>query len=428
MSRSDVPLQSPTDEQGCLGCALMDSNLISKLRLDLFHDIRHQALVTILRTMMEEGHQIDTVTVSAFVERTAQAPDVGGLPYLNTLPDTAGSSAQFDYFLQGLEDFALRRAVASETETIKASINDLSTPALQVLDAAESRILSLRPKGGNRRKTRGELMADITNDLEEAARNPGQIQGLPTGFHQLDQMLWGLKPGQLVVVGGRPGHGKSALMLQIAHNAAAAGHPVAYISLEMGAKELMFRLQCSCSEVPSEIANKGAMGPEEEGRFLKATTDLCRVPIHFEDGDVHTLDRIKPVARQMLKEEGVKLIVIDYLQLIQSSNKRASRYEGITEVSGSLKQLARGLGVPIIIGSQFSRDVEKEGRRPQLSDLRDSGSIEQDADIVLLLHQKPEQGTEAGVPTELLIGKNRGGKVGKVPLFFQRSLTKFREA
>lgn len=425
MINQGEPIWNEPAEQGALGCALMDGNLVPQLSAELFYDIRHQALVGVMQSMFQQGKVINHATVSAHLFSVGQSADVGGQDYVSGLPDKSPSPAQFGLFMEDLLDFALRRKQAIEAERLTVVARDMSKTALEHQDEAETRILKLRPDGATTRPSNGQILGEINHDIEEASKNPGAIRDLPTGITDLDWLLWGLKPGQLIVIGGRPGEGKSALMLQIASNVASAGKPAGYFSLEMGAKELLFRLQCTRAKVESSLAQSGRFSATERDRLLAASKTLSKLPLLIEDRGVESLAKIIPRARQMIKQHGVKLLVIDYLQLLQSSNRKVGRYEAITEVSAALKRYARDLGLPIIVGSQFNRDVEKEGRRPRLSDLRDSGSIEQDADVVLLIHHKPEEETRLGVAVELLVPKHRGGRTGQVSLIFDKQFTTF---
>lgn len=423
----DGPMHSLEAEQACLGCALIDPSVIDRLQVRLFYDIRHQDLVMVFREMALAGKPVDTITLTEALKGKGTLDRVGGLSYIATLQDKTPSIYNFQYHLEILEEFALRRSQVAYFDSQSAKARDLSLTPMEIQDQAESELLSLRPRSATKRRSRGALIVEITNDMEAAALNPGQLRGITTGFRSLDEILGGLKPGQLVVVGGRPKQGKSTLMLQMAYEVANTKRATGYLSLEMDAKELILRLICARSGVESHIAQSGRMSKEQQDHLIEAASHVSRIPIHLDDGDLSTMDKISPVARQLLKDELVQLIVVDYLQLIQSRSRKASRYEGISEVSGALKQLARSLRIPVIVGSQFSRDVEREARKPRLSDLRDSGSIEQDADIVILLHQRTEEATMRGVPTELIVAANRGGREGVAELIFNKSLTRFEE-
>ncbi len=427
MRNRDEPIQNAPAEQAALGCALMDSNLVHRLDPGLFYDIRHQALVVELQAMFKAGKLIDPSTVTAHVAAVGKEGEVGGSLYLSLLPDKSPSPAAFSQYLGDLQDFALRRKQVVEAETLAEGARDLSKPALEHQADAETRLLKLRAEGSTVRKSNGQILAEINREVEEAIENPGVFRGVATGLKGIDRRLGGLLPGQLVFIGARPGQGKSALLMQIAANVAATGKSVGHFSLEMSAKELLTRLACSKAKVDSSLLKEGLVSESEQGRFIDASKALARIPLVIEDRNVGTVDLIAAKARQMIVETGLKLLVIDYVQLMQSSNRKASRYEVVTEVTAALKQLAMDLEIPIIAGAQLNRDVEKDARKPRLSDLRDSGSIEQDGDIVLLIHSKPEDIVQHGVAVDLLIAKQRGGWTGPVGLIFNKTLTTFED-
>lgn len=422
-----APIANPEAERGYLGCALLDSNLVPELDVALLQDIRHQALALQLKAMHQQGNPIDLSTVSVFLVAAGKVDDVGGLPYVAGLPEATPSAANFTYYQGELEDAALRRRHEALGDSIKQRSRDPGFSPEELQDRAESEILELRPKSKEVRTTNKQALQQVIEDMEYAHNNPGKPKGLTTGFRELDSILWGMEPGQLIFVGGRPSQGKSVIMTQIAYHCAQAGTPAGVFTLEMTQKEIMFRLLSATSGVDGMTIRRGEPDSEQQVRILEAMRGLCKVPVHIDDGDVHSMDKIRVSARRLLKDEGIGLLVIDYLQLIQGSNRKASRYESVTEVSSSLKRLARELRIPIIVGSQFSREVEKEERRPKPSDLRDSGSIEQDADALLLLYNRQDEEDGGRVPSELIVAKGRNGRLGTVQLRFNKPMFRFEE-
>jgi replicative DNA helicase len=420
-----LPPHSPEAEQGALGCVLLDGQLADELRLDWFFDLRHRSLAEVIQDMAREGNPVTLESVGQRLLELKQDNTVGGLAYMADLPGKTTPS-MLAHWRDILEDkLALRRAVATASKAIQSAYQP-GASADTVLDNYEKNVLEIRQTGSPGDMTIQELMGECLTYLEEAQANPGKLRGLATGFPDFDELTNGLQPQQLVVIAARPSVGKTALALNIAdHVVINQGLPVGVLSLEMSAGQLALRLACSRASVDSMSAMKGNLTKADIHKLTAAITTIRRAPLHICDEGGLTIGQVRAKARRMVQRDAVKLLVVDYLQLLRSGDRYLdNRVTEITLVSNGLKALAKELNVPVIALAQLNREVERDQRQPRLSDLRDSGSIEQDADVVALLHR---HGSVDGdqQPVDLIIAKQRNGPLGKVELTFLRNFTRF---
>ncbi|HEY3861764.1 MAG TPA: replicative DNA helicase [Verrucomicrobiae bacterium] len=443
-----LPPHSIEAEQGVLGCILLSPNdcmgeAIEKLRAGhlVFYDMRHQALFQILIEMFDEKVPIDTITLQQRLKNTQQMDGIGGLAYLSSLPDAVPSAANLSYYLDiVIEKYLLRKMVQTCTGIV-GRVFDYEGQVDALLDEVERDILKIsedRAAGGA--ATIKELVNRAITKIEEYHTNQGMLTGISTGFMDFDRMTTGLHEGEMVVVAARPSMGKTSLAMNIAeHVALEMKLPVGVFSLEMTAEQLVLRMICSHSRVNLRNVRDGFLVERDFPKITDAAGKMAAAPLFIDDSSGLSILQLRAKARRMWQQSGIKLFVIDYLQLLHSTSRRAdNRQQEIAEISGGLKSLAKELKVPVIVLSQLNRELEKRGpgERPRLSDLRESGAIEQDADLVGLLYResKNKDGEEEvdveqdAVPVKLYVAKQRNGPTGDVDLTFLKSYTRFESA
>jgi replicative DNA helicase len=422
-------------EQAVLGCVIIDNEIIislaDEMKVQDFYDRRHQLIYSAMLNIYKNGMQIDFTTLIAELQLKNQLAEAGGAVYLSSLLDAEFTTANIADYTQIVQDSALKRNVIAAATSISEAGYNANYDATNYVDYAERLISDLT----KRRKTQG--FTPISTVLENvkstmlANRNRNQeITGLSTGFSNLDEATLGLQKDNLIILAARPAMGKSAFAMNIVIQAAQNnikenGEPihVALFSLEMSQEQIVQRMTASQSRVNLTNIQKGSLNQKELLLIESANDDLAGLNIHFCDQSSLTVADIRARCRKQQASMGLDLVVIDYLQLINGSGKNSSRQDEVANISRSLKQMARELGIPVIALAQLSREVEKrEDKRPIMADLRESGSIEQDADIVMFLYREDyyTKGTsKVSNLTELIIAKNRSGAVGKLQFIFQ---------
>ena len=423
-----IPYHSPKEEADVLGCALINPNHIASLKLEWFYVYQHQVLAGAMIEMFSKGKVVDLLTLPAFLKESGLLEKAGDLAYIAGLPDGVPSEANFQYYVEPLEKAALRRkqaAVASEMR--KGAYDELRDP-YEAQAEYESALMAISRESQKGEQSNGEVLKEIIKEMEHAQQHIGEVGGLTTGIRALDYNVGGMKPGELIVTAARPGFGKSSLLANVAtHLAVEKGVPIALFSLEMSRKQILERMACSLARVSSTVKSRREYKPDEEQRFLVAFDKLKRAPIHIIDEDCRTIAKIASKSRQLISQHGVRWIGIDYIGLIRGQNPKASLYERTSEVSNDSKALAVDLKVPVMAAAQLNRECVKEGRRPTPADLRDSGSVEQDADCVILIYHDAEKEVDCVVPCELLVPKSRNGPTGKADAIYDKNITTFRD-
>jgi len=444
-----LPPHSIEAEQGVLGCAFLDPNhcigrCIEILKDDgklAFYDLRHQTIYETLVEKFNTRDPIDLITIQQNLKDRQLLDQVGGIAYLSQLPDLVPSAANLDYYLEILREKFLLRKLIQTCSGVVGRIYDYEGEVETLLDDVEKEILRVNESRSQASMPSvRELVGQAINTIEHYFNRQGELNGLATGFHDFDKMTDGLHGGEMIVVAARPSMGKTSLAMNIAEHVAIEGQqPVGVFSLEMSSASLVMRMMCSLARVNLRSIRDGFMS---EGDFPKITTAAGRLSaakIFIDDTAGLSILQLRARARRMYQQHGLKLFVIDYLQLLNSTARRAqdNRQQEIADISSGIKALAKELNVPIIVLAQLNREIEKDkGRKPRLSDLRESGSIEQDADLVCLLY-KPSEGEdeEGGTPensdsrpVNLLIAKQRNGPTGDVKLTFFNSYTRFESA
>ena len=400
---------------------------------EMFYLDSNSKIFEVILELYKDKKPVDINTLTTELVNKKLINTIGGVEYLNEITDSVATGTNIEYYINTVvEKFTLRRMIEVATNIVKVA-NDPETDVSSAVEQAEKSILNV---GKFRRTTEFRKVQDVLTkaqeDLETLAKNKGRITGLTTGLIDLDNLTEGLKPTQLVIIAARPAVGKTAFALNITCAAAKATKKnIAVFSLEMPAEQLIMRMISSLGQIDNKKLQTGRMENEYWRRVNEAISQLADTNIYFHDAGGITASEIKAKCRRLSTQgEGLGLVIIDYLQLIDSSNKYSgSRQQEVSEISRALKTMALELEVPVIALSQLSRSVEKrEDKKPVLSDLRESGSIEQDADIVAALHapdvQIPE-GDDVPVPIQLIILKHRNGPIATIDMLFKKKTSTF---
>jgi replicative DNA helicase len=443
-----LPPHSPEAEQGALGCVMLSPNecmgeCIERFKggADVFYDLRHQTIFNVLAEMFDKREGIDLITLQQRLKDRKVLEEVGGIAYLAAIQDAVPSSANLSYYLDiMLEKYLLRRMVRTCTEVV-SRVYDYEGEVDKLLDEVERDILRIsESRVQSFTVTIKDLVKRAINTVEDFHQRQGSLTGVGTGFQDFDKMTTGLHGGEMVVIAARPSMGKTSLAMNIAEHVAIEQRlPVGVFSLEMTADSLVLRMLCSRSRVNLRKVREGFLAERDFPKLTGAAGKLANAPLFIEDSSGLSILQLRAKARRMYQQHGIKLFVIDYLQLLNSTSFRAeNRQQEIADISSGIKSLAKELNVPVIVLSQLNREIEREkGRAPRLSDLRESGAIEQDADVVGLLYKPKSAGDEDdggpaaeedAVPVNLLIAKQRNGPTGDVNLTFLKSYTRFESA
>jgi len=451
-ARSDVgkvdrlPPHSLEAEQGVLGCVLLApaeclGECIEKFKpgAEVFYDLRHRTIYEALVEMFDHKEPIDAITLQQRLKDRQQLEAVGGLAYLSALPDTVPTAANLGYYQEIVrEKFILRKMIQACTEVV-GRVYEYEGEVDALLDEVERDILRIsEARVEASTNTIKDLVRKAITTIEDYHQRQGVLTGVGTGFADLDKMTSGLHEGEMIVIAARPSMGKTSLAMNIADTVAVDQRlPVGVFSLEMTAEALVLRMLCSRSRVNLHNITSGFLVNQDFPKLTAAAGKLANAPLFIDDSAGLSILQLRAKARRMAQQYGIKLFVIDYLQLLHSTARRAeNRQQEIADISNGIKALAKELKVPVIVLSQLNRELEKDkNRKPRLSDLRESGAIEQDADLVALLY-KPSGGDDDdgggpeadAEPVNLLIAKQRNGPTGDVNLTFLKSYTRFESA
>ena len=425
-------------EAAVLGSIIVDprciGDVIEQLDRNGFYHTEHQILFDAVVALYEKnrGEGIDGVLVRNELERHEQLEAIGGLEYLQRVMETVPSAANVGYYADIVkEKMLLRETIAAAADILNDAYDETGT-ASEKLDEAERRIFAVTDK---RITSAAVALKDlVTRAYELIEKREGtHVTGLPTGYYELDDLTCGLQNGEMIIVAGRPSMGKTALALNIAeHIGIIEKQPLAIFSLEMGKQQLAERFLCSYSGVDAQLVRKGMLSTDHYQKLVEACGVVSDAPIFIDDTSALTPLEIRAKARRLKSAHGLRCVLVDYLQLMHLGTGRVeSRQQEISTISRYLKSLARELDVPVVVLSQLNRASEgREGHRPRMSDLRESGSIEQDADVVMLLHREDyyhrgEDGYEPDNTAEVIIAKQRNGPTGTVKLTFREKCTRF---
>lgn len=429
-----VPPQNLEAEQAVLGAILLQSEalitVMERVQPEDFYNPAHQIIFEAMINLAEEGQPIDIVTLAAKLQAKQQLEDIGSVQYLSKLANAVPTAANVDYYAQILEEKSMmRRLIRTATQIASEGyVGEDDVSAL--LSDAERRILEI----SNRKSSSGfiaikDVLMEVFEKVENLSANQGNTTGIPSGFVDLDKMTAGFQRNDLIIVAARPSVGKTAFALNIAQNVGVrAKETVAIFSLEMSAAQLVQRMICAESNVDATRLRTGSLEDDDWEKLTMSIASLSEAEIYIDDTPGVTVADIRAKCRRLKKEHGLGMILIDYLQLIHGRGKGDNRQQEVSEISRTLKMIARELEVPVIALSQLSRGVEqRQDKRPMMSDLRESGSIEQDADIVAFLYRDDyyDKESEKKNIIEIIIAKQRNGPVGTVELVFLKNFNKF---
>lgn len=432
---------NPDAEANVLSAMLLSSEVVEEALTELlpddFYRPMNKALFETMHDMYDHSMPIDSITLIDYLNSENKLQEVGGEAYILELMGQTLSLVNWQHHASIVRRDAMLREIIGATNQINQLAYNAPTDTKEVVERAESMLLSVTDREvKNAYKPLNDFLIEAFNEAKEVCEAGGVAAGVPTGYPSLDRMLMGLREGQLVIIGARPAVGKTSFALNLALNAASEGYTVAFFSLEMSGKEIAQRFICAHAQVSMSNFRTGKISPQEWANIGQAAEDLSRLDILIDDTPGITVTEIRAKARRMLHNKEKAIIILDYLQLVSppAGRRAESRTVEVSEMSRALKIMAKELSVPVISLSQLSRAVEsRTGKRPQLSDLRESGSIEQDADIVMFLDRssnEQEAGREDRPPegiTRIIVAKNRSGPIGDVDLVFLAASTKFYE-
>ena len=431
-------------EEAVVGSLLIDSDSFVRIahviKPEDFYREKNQICFSACLSLFQRGEAIDQVTVARELSRTERLDTVGGMAYLSHLISITPTSAHSEHYAGLVARTSTMRRLIDAASRISTFGYDDTDDVEGTLRQAEDVLFSVRSGYGNRdfiplREIYDEYLEERAAVVEPSDQNTGPIM---TGFNDLDELLGGLQRSDMIILGARPSLGKSTLAMNVSLNAAKNGAKVGVFSLEMSREQLALRLLAADAEIDAHRLRLGLYTEAEEQRIIDSIGRLSELPVYIDDTPFQTLVEMRSKARRLSLENGLDLLIVDYLQLIQGKGRGDNRVQEIGEISRSLKGMARDLGVAVLTCSQLSRAVEgRTGHRPQLSDLRDSGSIEQDADVVMFIHREDRDYTQdewdqqnPGKPypkniAEIIVAKHRNGPIGAMKLVFRDNLVRF---
>ncbi|MBI4039005.1 replicative DNA helicase [Candidatus Daviesbacteria bacterium] len=424
-----LPPQNIEAEQSLLGSLLIDKDAIVRiseiLRPDNFYRFeQHGPIYEAVQKLFEKREPIDLITISDELKKRGVYDKVGGSAYLTTLVNIVPTSAHIEHYAKIIKEHAVRRRLIIQATQLIQKSYDESEEVNELLESAETGIFAISQEHIARDFLPiKDALTESFDRLDELQKSSGKLRGVPTGFRDLDVKLAGMQNSNLIILASRPGQGKTSMALNIAqYVAVSAGLPVGIFSLEMSQEELVDRLLVGQADIDAWKLKTGRLAESDFDKLSLAMGELAEAPIFIDDTPGNAISEMRTKARRLQIEHGLKLLIVDYLQLIKGRNLE-NRVQEVSEISQSLKNLARELKIPVLAISQLSRAVEQRGtRRPQLADLRESGAIEQDADVVMFIYredlERPEQVT-------LDIQKHRNGPTGEIQLVFRADRTKF---
>ncbi|MDR1059491.1 MAG: replicative DNA helicase [Treponema sp.] len=434
--RDKVPPHNIDAEKAVLGAMLIDvdavTTAIQYLRPGDFFSPANRWICEAVYLVYEKGHQADLLTVTGELQKTGKVDEAGGLDYVASLSHIVPSSANIEYYAQMVQDCSLRRAMLRVAGDVGIAAYDESADARLLLEETQQKLFRLydeRQTAGI--KSVGQIIGETIKILDQVYKSKQAFTGIASGFEDLDKLTSGFQPAELIVIGARPGMGKTAIALSMAsHISIEKRRPAAFFTLEMSDQALMQRIISSETRISSQDLRTGFFPKSDFPKIWDASGRIYEAPLYIVDLPNMKLMDLKAQARRLRSQQKVEIIFIDYLGLIASENYRIPRHEQVAEISRSLKSLARELNIPIVVLAQLTREAEKE--KPNLSAIRESGAIEQDADVVMFIHRPresdkspEEQSKEEGQLVNIILAKQRNGPVGTVQLVFMKKYTKF---
>ena len=431
-----VPPQNVEAEKALLGCMLIDEEArirtFESVRKNFFYSKIHQQIFSSIVKLFDKNEKCDLITLTNQLKQEGSLEEIGGVQYLAELVEIIPTSAHVEEYIKIVKDkYILRSLITNATQIIAEASNE-PEEVEDVLDKAESLIFDVSQ---HKIEKEAYLIKDLIHEtvelFEKIHNGEATVAGIPIGFSELDEWTTGFQPSDLIIIASRPSMGKTALASNIALNLATAGDkfPILFFSLEMSKEQLVQRMLCVEGKINLLHLRGGQLSNKEWGEMMQAAGRLSEAPIFIDDTPALNIFELRARARRLKTKENIQLVIVDYLQLMRGQRKAENRQQEISGISASLKALAKELKVPVIAVSQLSRATEqREGKEPQLSDLRESGAIEQDADLVLLLYRKefyyPDDEDSKG-KAEIKIAKQRNGPTGKLTLTFLKECTRF---
>jgi len=432
--KDTMPLYNGDAEQACLGALLIDpesiNSVLKYLRPESFYEPANQEIFEALLAMHEKGQKPDLITLSEELRSRGSLERVGGSAYIASLASFTPSAANVEYYAKIVQEMATRRRLIHLSSEIAAVAHEETNNVDQILDELQAKIFEISQ---NRKTAEYHSAKEIVTEtmllIEKLSTNPEAFTGVPSGLTDLDALTSGLQNSEFIVIGARPSVGKTALALTIAaHASIDLKIPTAFFSLEMSESAIMLRLISSEARIPAERIRTGRIRTTDYDSLMEAAARIYEAPLYIVDMPNMKLLELRTMARRLVLERGIRILFIDYLTLVTHENADLPRWEQISAISRSLKALARELNIPVVALSQLKR--EAEGKQPTLADLRESGSIEQDADLILFLHRDREMAKEHDqqsdqIETDLIVAKQRNGPIGKISVWFKSSYAKF---
>lgn len=439
-----LPPNSPEAEQGVLGCILLDPyeciyQCITEFKdgASVFYDLRHQVIYETMAAMADKLEPIEVMSVMQRLRDRSQLESVGGIAYLATLPDTVPSAANLGFYVNVVKQKHLLRKMIRAATDIVGKTYEWDGETDELVDTCEAEFLAATQRQENdmAQQCRPSVLRCI-EQIEKFNQNQGILSGISFGFPDLDKMTTGMHGGEMIVIAARPSMGKTSLAMNIAESVAVNQKlPVGVFSLEMTEDQLILRTICSAARVNLRNVREGFLAERDFPKITSAAGRIAAAPIYIDDSSGISIMELRAKARRMWQMFGIKLFVVDYLQLLHSTNRKShNRQQEIGDICHGLKALSKDLDVPVVVLAQLNRELEKDkNRKPRMSDLRESGDIEQDADLIGLLYKPGTDDDDDGreqeaVPVNLLIAKQRNGGTGDIRLTFLREYTRFESA
>lgn len=430
-----VPPHNNEAEQSVIGAIFLEPQALitaaEVLMPEDFYRLAHERIFNTMLTLSDRGQAIDVVTVTEELSATKELENVGGISYLTEIANSVPTAANIFHYAKIVEEKALLRRLIRVATTIVEDGYTREDEVEVLLSEAEKKMMevSSRKNAGDFKHIK-DVLVDTYENIELLHTQKGDVTGIPSGFTDLDKLTAGFQRNDLIIVAARPSVGKTAFALNVAQNVATkAGENVAIFSLEMGAEQLVMRMLCAEGNIDAQVMRTGSLQAEDWRKLTMAMGSLSNAGIFIDDASGLRVNEIRSKCRRLQQEHGLGMVIIDYLQLIEGSGRSGeNRQQEVSEISRSLKGIARELEIPVIALSQLSRGVEqRQDKRPMLSDLRESGSIEQDADIVSFLYREDyyDKETENENMIEIIIAKQRNGPTGTVTLAFAKEYNKF---
>lgn len=433
-----VPPQDTVAEKSLLGAILISDKILPEIltviRPEDFYEERHQVIFEAMRSLYDQHRPVDLLTLTSELKSTKKLKEIGGAPYLTELSNFVPAASHAKAYAEIIEKAATRRRlIKAGTEIANKAFED-DADVQSLIGSAEKELFEVSDKiVKSDYVAMDELLADAFDRIEELQKNKGALRGLKTGFRDLDKKTAGFQKGDLIIIGARPAMGKTTFAQNLTYNIASINKKgVLFFSMEMAANEIVDRMISDVSGVDNWKMRTGNLSEEEFQKIGEALGEMDELPIYIDDTSSMTIMDLRNKARRAMHDHDIGIVIVDYLQLIQGSDRyKGNRVQEVTEISRGLKILARELEIPVVALAQLSRSVTgRDDPRPVLSDLRESGSIEQDADLVMFLHRpdyyrQNDDNYEETHITELLVAKHRHGAVGKIELYFHPELLRF---